>query len=56
MKRTGDLKVTEYSRKIYRWTVPVKRLDIVRRELESSGLVLSSPNPAQSKIRLISSH
>lgn len=45
MKKVGNLKVTEYNDKIYRWTVPAERLEKVRQDLEPSGLVLSSPHP-----------
>lgn len=43
MRKVGELKVSEYSEKVFRWNVPEKRLDAVRLELESSGLILSSP-------------
>lgn len=43
MKKVGELKVSEYSDKVFRWNVPEERLDDVRLELETSGLILSSP-------------
>lgn len=43
MKKVGILKISEYSDKIFRWNVPEEKLDAVRLELESSGLILSSP-------------
>lgn len=45
MKRVGELKMTEYSGRVYRWTVPAERLGWVRQDLEPSGLILSSVRP-----------
>jgi hypothetical protein len=45
MKRVGSLIVSEYNNKMYLWTVPPERIDRVRQDLESSGIVLSSTQP-----------
>jgi len=45
MKRVGNLNVSEYNDKMYRWSVPTEIIERVRLDLESSGIVLSSPQP-----------
>ena len=45
MENVGKLQPTEYSEKVYRWTVPGERLSWVRQDLEPSGLILSSSYP-----------
>jgi hypothetical protein len=43
MKKVGELKVSEYSTRVFRWNVSEERIDDIRLELEKSGLILSSP-------------
>lgn len=45
MQRVGDLRPSGYDDRMYRWDVPAERLETVRQALETSGLILSSPNP-----------
>lgn len=42
LEKVGTLKAAGYNDKMYRWIVPAERLEKVRKDLESSGLVLSS--------------
>ena len=45
MEKVGDLRPSDFHAGMYRWDVPIERLDVVRQELEPSGLILSSPTP-----------